>query len=67
MNLLPKNERRLQRHDIANQVRLRLDAVAASYGARIKVAEAPPGPPVLETLVADGWRGGYRLVSRRRR
>jgi multidrug efflux pump subunit AcrB len=27
--------------------------VAAQYGARIKVAEVPPGPPVLETLVAE--------------
>ncbi len=27
--------------------------IAARYGARIKVAEVPPGPPVLETLVAE--------------
>ena len=27
--------------------------VLESYGARIKVAEVPPGPPVLETLVAE--------------
>ena len=27
--------------------------VAEQYGARIKVAEVPPGPPVLETLVAE--------------
>ena len=27
--------------------------IAERYGARIKVAEVPPGPPVLETLVAE--------------
>ena len=53
VNLLPKGDRKLQSHDIAKQVRLRLDPIAAQYGARIKVAEVPPGPPVLETLVAE--------------
>jgi len=53
VNLLPKGERKLQSHAIAKQVRERLLPVAAQYGARIKVAEVPPGPPVLETLVAE--------------
>src|SRR4029077_16038073 len=35
------------------QVRARLVPVAERYGARIKVAEVPPGPPVLQTLVAE--------------
>jgi multidrug efflux pump subunit AcrB len=43
----------LQSHDIAKQVRLRLQQVADRSGARIKVAEVPPGPPVLQTLVAE--------------
>jgi multidrug efflux pump subunit AcrB len=53
VNLLPKGNRVLQSHEIAKQVRLRLEPVASRYGARIKVAEVPPGPPVLETLVAE--------------
>ena len=53
VNLLSKDERKLQSHDIAKQVRERLIPVAARYGARIKVAEVPPGPPVLQTLVAE--------------
>jgi multidrug efflux pump subunit AcrB len=53
VNLLPKDERRLQSHAIAKQVRERLVPVASRYGARIKVAETPPGPPVLETMVAE--------------
>jgi multidrug efflux pump subunit AcrB len=53
VNLQPKSDRKLQSHEIAKQVRQRLLPVAAQYGARIKVAEVPPGPPVLETLVAE--------------
>jgi multidrug efflux pump subunit AcrB len=53
VNLLPKGSRDLQSHEIAKQVRLRLEPIARRYGARIKVAEVPPGPPVLETLVAE--------------
>ena len=53
VNLLPKGARKLQSHEIAKQVRQRLLPIAERYGARIKVAEVPPGPPVLETLVAE--------------
>jgi multidrug efflux pump subunit AcrB len=53
VNLLPKGGRDLQSHEIAKQVRQRLEPIARRYGARIKVAEVPPGPPVLETLVAE--------------
>ncbi len=53
VNLLPKDERRAQSHEIARRVRPRLAAIAAQHGARIAVAEVPPGPPVLETLVAE--------------
>jgi multidrug efflux pump subunit AcrB len=53
INLLPKDQRNLQSHEIAKQVRQRLVPVASRYGARIQVAEVPPGPPVLETLVAE--------------
>ena len=64
VNLLPKDARDLQSHEIAKQVRQRLLPIAKRYGARIKVAEVPPGPPVLETLVAEvygpGDGGPYR-------
>jgi multidrug efflux pump subunit AcrB len=53
VNLLGKGDRKLQSHEIAKRVRLRLLPIANRYGARIKVAEVPPGPPVLETLVAE--------------
>ncbi|MBI5395206.1 MAG: efflux RND transporter permease subunit [Verrucomicrobia bacterium] len=53
VNLLPKGERKAQSHDVAKRVRPKLQAVAAKHGARIKIAEVPPGPPVLQTLVAE--------------
>jgi len=53
VNLRPKQERRAQSHEIARRVRPRLAAIAAKYGATLAVAEVPPGPPVLQTLVAE--------------
>jgi multidrug efflux pump subunit AcrB len=53
VNLLPKHDRDKQSHDIAKEVRVRLQPLAERFGARIKVAEVPPGPPVLQTLVAE--------------
>jgi multidrug efflux pump subunit AcrB len=53
VNLLPKHERTAQSHDIAKRIRPRLTAIAEKYGAVVAVAEVPPGPPVLQTLVAE--------------
>jgi len=53
INLVPKNERQAQSHDIARRVRPRVAEIAAKFGARVAVAEVPPGPPVLQTLVAE--------------
>ncbi|SJZ35440.1 Multidrug efflux pump subunit AcrB [Trichlorobacter thiogenes] len=53
VNLQHKTERKAQSHDIAKKIRPLLTAVADRYGARVKVAEIPPGPPVLSTLVAE--------------
>ena len=53
INLVKKQDRKAQSHDIAKRVRPRAAAIAEKYGARIAVAEVPPGPPVLQTLVAE--------------
>jgi multidrug efflux pump subunit AcrB len=53
VNLLPKHERSAQSHDIASRVRPALAAIAARHGATLAVAEVPPGPPVLQTIVAE--------------
>ncbi len=53
VNLLPLDERSAQSHEIARRLRPQLAAIAQPFGARIKLAEVPPGPPVLETMVAE--------------
>jgi multidrug efflux pump subunit AcrB len=53
VNLLPAKERSDQSHVIAKRLRPLLDAIGNQYGARIQVSEVPPGPPVVQTLVAE--------------
>jgi multidrug efflux pump subunit AcrB len=53
VNLLPKHDRDRASHDFAKALRERLAPLAAARGVALKVAEVPPGPPVLSTLVAE--------------
>ena len=53
VNLLPAKQRSEQSHAIAKRLRPLLDAIGNAYGARIQVSEVPPGPPVVQTLVAE--------------
>ena len=53
VNLLPAKLRSEQSHEIAKRLRPILDAIGNAYGARIQVSEVPPGPPVIQTLVAE--------------
>ena len=53
VNLLPKDQRSLQSHDIAVRMRPEISKIAEKYGAAVAIAEVPPGPPVLSTLVAE--------------
>jgi multidrug efflux pump subunit AcrB len=53
VNLTPKGERHDQSHAIARRIREGLAPTATRLGASIQVAEVPPGPPVLQTLVAE--------------
>jgi multidrug efflux pump subunit AcrB len=53
VNLVPKGERSAQSHAVARRVRERLLPIARTFGATLQVAEVPPGPPVLQTLVAE--------------
>ena len=59
INLRPKHERSRQSHAIALRLRPVIDSVARSYGAAVKVAEIPPGPPVLATLTAEVYGPDY--------
>ncbi len=53
INLLPKERRRQQSHEIALRIRPDVEKIGKASGANIKIVEAPPGPPVLSTLVAE--------------
>ena len=53
VNFLPKAERSLQSHDLAKILRPEIEKISKPYQARIKIAEVPPGPPVLSTIVAE--------------
>jgi multidrug efflux pump subunit AcrB len=53
VNLADKDERARKSHDIALAVRPELTRIAEQHGARVKVVEIPPGPPVLAPLVAE--------------
>jgi multidrug efflux pump subunit AcrB len=59
VNLAEKGHRKQQSHEIAKRVRIPLQAIAERYGARVKVAEVPPGPPVISTLVAEVYGPDY--------
>ena len=53
VNLLPADKRSVQSHAIAKRLRPLMDAIGNQYDARIQVSEVPPGPPVIQTLVAE--------------
>ena len=53
LNLLPKDQREQQSHEIALRIRPDIEKIAKQYGANLKIVEIPPGPPVLADLVAE--------------
>ena len=59
VNLIDKKERDLQSHEIAKQLRPGIQTIARKYGADVKIAEIPPGPPVLSTIVAEVYGPDY--------
>jgi len=53
VNLADKDHRTAQSHAIVLRLRPALEAAAAAHGARLKLVETPPGPPVLSTITAE--------------
>ena len=53
VNLVHKNERSERSHAFAKRIRPPIQEIASRHGAAVKVAEIPPGPPVLATLVSE--------------
>ena len=59
VNLLHKEDRNKQSHDIAKVIRPEIHKIAKKYGANVKIVEVPPGPPVLSTIVAEVYGPDY--------
>jgi multidrug efflux pump subunit AcrB len=53
VNLVGKEHRDQQSHAIAKRIRPAVAAIAQKYGAAVAVSEVPPGPPVLQSIVAE--------------
>ena len=53
VQLLDKGERDRSSHQIAEAARALLTPVAKQLGAKIQIVEMPPGPPVLQSMVAE--------------
>jgi multidrug efflux pump subunit AcrB len=60
VNMAHKRDRSRQSHAIAVDIREPITEIGDKYGARIKVAEIPPGPPVIATLVAEIYGPDYK-------
>ncbi|MBU4572994.1 MAG: efflux RND transporter permease subunit, partial [Proteobacteria bacterium] len=53
VNLVPKEKREQQSHEIMLRLRSDLTDLAKRHGVNLKLVELPPGPPVLATVVAE--------------
>jgi multidrug efflux pump subunit AcrB len=53
VNLVEKEKRSDQSHAIAKRIRPRVTEIARRYDTAVAVAEVPPGPPVLQSIVAE--------------
>ena len=68
VNLVDKAQRSEQSHAIAQRLQPALREIAARHGARLKLVEVPPGPPVLSPIVAEVYgpdeTGRQQLAAR---
>jgi len=53
VNITDKELRKPQSHTVTLRLRDELTALAKVHGAKLKIVEMPPGPPVLSTVVAE--------------
>ena len=59
VNLTAAADRKRKSHDIALAARPEINAIADRHGARVKVVEVPPGPPVMSPIVAEIYGPDY--------
>ena len=68
VNLVDKHHRSEKSHVIAQRLRPELEKIGQRHGARVKVVEVPPGPPVMSPLVAEVYgpdEGGRQQLAQR--
>lgn len=59
VSLLPRKQRKMASHEIALRIRNDIEALSARLGAKVKIVEVPPGPPVFSTVVAEVYGQPY--------
>ena len=63
LDLLPKARRDKGSHAIATEIERSLALPSRRLGARIKVVEVPPGPPVYAPITAELYGSDYRRLT----
>lgn len=59
INLVSKDSRKAQSHEIAQRLRAPVQEIGRQYRANVKVVEVPPGPPVQSVLVGEIYGPDY--------
>lgn len=59
VNLIDKELRKEQSHDVAKLLRPEIQRIGKKFGANVKVVEVPPGPPVISTIVGEVYGPDY--------
>jgi len=59
VNLRDKHNRSRSSHEIATAALGPIQKIAAKWGAKIKIVEVPPGPPVMSPIVAEIYGPDY--------
>ncbi len=59
VNLRDKHHRDRSSHEIATGVLEPIQKIAKNWGAKVKIVEVPPGPPVMSPIVAEIYGPDY--------
>src|SRR5450756_254021 len=68
VNLRDKHNRSRSSHEIATAMLEPIQKIAETWGAKVKIVEVPPGPPVMSPIVAEiygpDYEGARRVASK---
>ena len=63
VNLIHKNLRQAQSHDLVLRLRKAIAEIGQANGANVKIVEAPPGPPVISTVTVEVYGQDYNTYG----